>query len=78
MPMIIFPSIKLVVIVNKAKMKKNYLASVRNVAILLSKNEHHWTVEEPVKQGRTRKEHIVLHLPGPKEKARTVQTAEQF
>lgn len=44
---------------------------VRNISRLLGKNGHRWTT------GRTRWENMVLHLPGPKREARTVQSPEQ-
>lgn len=37
-----------------------------------------WTAAELARQGQTRKYNIVLHLPGPKEEAGTVQSTEPF
>ncbi|KAK4876981.1 hypothetical protein RN001_009487 [Aquatica leii] len=51
---------------------------VRNIPRLLGKNGHRWSTQPPARQGRTRRENIVLHLPGPKREARTVQSSEQI
>ena len=46
--------------------------SQRNVVSILGKNGHRWTTQAPARQGRPRRENIVLHLPGPKKEARNV------
>lgn len=51
---------------------------IRNISSLLGKNGHRWTTQEPARQGRTRRENIVLHLPGPKNEARTQQSLEKI
>ena len=48
--------------------------SQRNVASILGKNGHRWTTQAPARQGRPRRENIVLHLPGPKQEARNVRS----
>ena len=52
--------------------------SLRNISSLLGKNGHRLTTQEPARQGRTRRENLVLHLPGPKNEAKTVQSAEKI
>ncbi|XP_072380563.1 uncharacterized protein [Diabrotica undecimpunctata] len=51
--------------------------AVRNIPSLLGKNGHRWSTQAPARQGRTRRKNIVIHLPGPKGEASTVQSPEQ-
>lgn len=46
----------------------------RNVASIRGKNDHRWSTEIPDRRGRTRRENIVLHLPGPRQQARGVRS----
>ncbi|KAK9719066.1 DDE superfamily endonuclease [Popillia japonica] len=39
---------------------------LRNISSLTGKNGYRWTTEVPLRQGRTRRENLVLHLPRPK------------
>ena len=50
---------------------------VRNIGRLVGKNGHRWSTQLPSRYGRTRRENIVTHLPGPKREARILQSPEQ-
>ncbi|CAH1985777.1 unnamed protein product [Acanthoscelides obtectus] len=48
--------------------------SSRNTASIMGKNGHRWSTKIPERRGRTTRDNIVLHMPGPKQQARLVRS----
>ncbi|KAK9692736.1 hypothetical protein QE152_g34952 [Popillia japonica] len=51
---------------------------VRNIYRLQGNNTHCWSTQTPSRQGRTRREDIVLHFPGPNEKRAQFNLLNKF